>query len=95
MSWRKAGGEWEPLLLGIEPRACAVCGKGLYRNITFFRGGWSRCTVCDRFVHYSCLARGRSWLLKKRPRVCRHCQAQPATRRRAVETASGVPVAGA
>jgi len=30
MSFRMAGGEWEPMLLGIEPRMCSVCGKGLY-----------------------------------------------------------------
>lgn len=74
MSIRKAGGDWEPMLLGIEPRSCRVCGKGLYRNITLFRGGWSRCTVCDRFVHYSCLASGKTKFLKMRPRVCKACR---------------------
>ena len=73
MSVRKAGGDWEPMLLGIEPRMCKVCGKGLYRNVTMFRGGWSRCTKCDSFVHYSCLARGAVSFLKRRPRVCKSC----------------------
>lgn len=73
MSIRKAGGEWESLLLGIEPRTCRVCQQGLYRNLTFLRGGWSRCTHCDQFVHYSCLASGKVTWLKKRPRVCRVC----------------------
>ncbi|MBI5410590.1 MAG: hypothetical protein HZA21_01210 [Nitrospirae bacterium] len=74
MSIRKAGGDWEPMLLGIEPRSCRVCGKGLYRNMTFFRGGWSRCAVCDQFVHYSCLASGKTSFLKARPRVCKACR---------------------
>lgn len=74
MSIRKAGGEWEPMLLGIEPRSCRVCGKGLYRNKTLLRGGWSRCSVCDQFVHYSCLAAGKSGFFKVRPRVCRTCR---------------------
>lgn len=74
MSIRAFGGQWEPLLLGIEPRICHVCHKGLYRNITFFRGGWARCTVCNEFVHYSCLAGGKAKFLKQRPRVCKACQ---------------------
>ncbi len=74
MSIRAFGGQWEPLLLGIEPRACRVCGKGLYRNFTLFRGGWSRCTVCNEFVHYSCLAGGKAKFLKQRPRLCKACQ---------------------
>ena len=61
------------MLLGIEPRSCKVCSKGLYRNMTFLRGGWARCTVCDEFVHYSCLARGKVKFLKRRPRVCKTC----------------------
>lgn len=61
------------MLLGIEPRTCKVCGKGLYRNVTFLRGGWSRCSVCDEFVHYSCLASGRVKFLKRRPRLCKSC----------------------
>jgi hypothetical protein len=73
MSIRKAGGDWEPMLLGIEPRSCRVCGKGLYRNVTMLRGGWSRCSVCDQFVHWSCLVAGRIKLLKRRPRVCKAC----------------------
>jgi hypothetical protein len=74
MSLRKAGGDWEPMLLGIQARACKVCGKGLYRNMTLLRGGWSRCTICDEFVHYSCLAHGAMKLLKARPRVCKRCR---------------------
>ena len=62
------------MLLGIEPRSCGVCGKGLYRNMTMLRGGWSRCTVCQEFVHYSCLASGRVKFLKARPRVCKRCR---------------------
>ncbi|WP_447973518.1 hypothetical protein [Nitrospira sp. Kam-Ns4a] len=73
-----AGGEWEPLLLGIEPRTCRVCSKGLSRDITFFRGGWSRCTVCNQFVHYSCLASGTVKFLKMRPRVCKVCREEQA-----------------
>ena len=75
MSIRAFGGQWEPMLLGIEPRICPVCHKGLYRNNTFFRGGWSRCTVCNEFVHYSCLAGGKAKFLKQRPRLCKTCQA--------------------
>jgi hypothetical protein len=66
------------MLLGIEPRMCKVCGKGLYRNVTLFRGGWSRCTVCQEFVHYSCLAPGSVSFLKRRPRVCKNCLSRPA-----------------
>ena len=73
MSIRKAGGEWEPMLLGIVPRLCKVCKEGLYRDKTMLRGGWSRCTVCDEFVHYSCLASGKVKFLKRRPRVCVAC----------------------
>ena len=73
MSIRKAGGDWEPMLLGIEPRICPVCHKDLYRNVTLLRGGWSRCTICQEFVHYSCLAPGKVKLLKRRPRVCKRC----------------------
>ncbi|MBI3357447.1 MAG: hypothetical protein HY038_11890 [Nitrospirae bacterium] len=75
MSMRKGGGDWEPMLLGIEPRNCSVCQQGLYRDKTMFRGGWSRCTVCDEFVHYSCLASGKVSFLKARPRVCKTCRA--------------------
>lgn len=75
MSIRALGGKWEPMLLGIEPRTCPVCRKGLYRNFTFFRGGWSRCTLCNEFVHYTCLAGGKARFLKQRPRVCKACHA--------------------
>lgn len=74
MSIRKAGGDWEPMLLGIEPRICRVCKLGLYRDKTLFRGGWSRCAVCDEFVHYSCLASGKVKFLKQRPRICKLCR---------------------
>ncbi len=76
MSFRMAGGDWEPMLLANEPRSCGVCGKGLWRNFTFFRGGWSRCTVCGKFVHYSCLASGAFKFLKVRPRVCKACRTE-------------------
>ena len=85
MSIRKAGGDWEPMLLPIEPRQCKVCKQGLYRDKTLFRGGWSRCTVCDQFVHYSCLASGKVSFLKARPRICKAC--------RAAQTGGQVPVA--
>ena len=75
---RKAGGDWEPMLLPIEPRHCKVCKQGLYRDKTMFRGGWSRCTVCDEFVHYSCLASGKFSFLKARPRICKTCRAAQA-----------------
>ncbi len=62
-------------MLPIEPRYCKVCKQGLYRDKTMFRGGWSRCTVCDEFVHYSCLASGKVSFLKARPRICKSCRA--------------------
>ncbi len=74
MSIRKAGGEWEPMLLAAEPRYCRVCKDDLYRDKTMLRGGWSRCTICDEFVHYSCLASGKVSFLKARPRVCKMCR---------------------
>jgi len=75
MSIRKAAGEWEPMLLGIEPRNCKVCNEALYRNKTFLSGGWSRCSLCEEFVHYSCLATGKVSFLKARPRMCKTCRA--------------------
>src|SRR6266850_7172905 len=75
MSIRRGGGKWEPMLLGIEPRNCKVCKEGLYRNKTLLSGGWSRCALCDEFVHYSCLASGKVSFLKARPRVCKTCRA--------------------
>ena len=75
MSIRNAGGDWEPMLLGIEPRNCSVCKEELYRNKTFFSGGWSRCALCEEFVHYNCLASGKVSFLKARPRVCKTCRA--------------------
>ena len=74
MSIRKAAGTWEPMLLGIDPRICPVCKEGLYRNKTMFTGGWSRCALCEEFVHYSCLASGKVSFLKARPRVCKTCR---------------------
>ncbi|MEC4673891.1 MAG: hypothetical protein VST68_06855 [Nitrospirota bacterium] len=79
MSIRKAAGEWEPLLLGIEPEHCGVCGLGLYRDHTMLKGGWQRCSICNKFVHYACLASGKVSFLKRRPRVCKHCD-QPGTK---------------
>lgn len=75
MSIRKGGGDWEPMMLPIEPRYCKVCQQGLFRDKTMFRGGWSRCTLCDEFVHYSCLSSGKVSFLKARPRVCKTCRA--------------------
>jgi len=92
MSIRKAGGDWEPMLLPIEPRYCKVCKQGLYRDKTMFRGGWSRCTVCDEFVHYSCLASGKVSFLKARPRVCKTCRAVQTSPSVAPQTDSAVPV---
>lgn len=74
MSIRKGGGEWESMLLGVEARLCRVCREDLYRDKTMLRGGWSRCTLCDEFVHYSCLASGKVSFLKARPRVCKTCR---------------------
>ena len=74
MSIRNRAGEWEPMTLGIVPELCGVCGEGLSRNFTLLRGGWERCTVCERFVHHSCLVSGKVSFLKKRPRVCLSCQ---------------------
>lgn len=92
MSIRKAGGHWEPMMSGIEPRNCKVCKQGLYRNKTFFTGGWSRCALCDEFVHYSCLASGKVSFLKARPRVCKTCRiAQEGIP--APSTKEGTPVA--
>jgi hypothetical protein len=75
MSIRKGGGDWEALMLPIEPTSCRVCQQGLFRDKTMFRGGWSRCTHCDEFVHYSCLASGKVSFLKARPRICKACRA--------------------
>lgn len=66
------------MMLGIEPRLCKVCKQGLYRDKTMLRGGWSRCSVCDEFVHYSCLASGKVSFLKARPRICKTCRAAQA-----------------
>lgn len=62
------------MLLGVEARNCKVCKESLYRDKTLLRGGWSRCTICDEFVHYSCLASGKVSFLKARPRVCKTCR---------------------
>jgi hypothetical protein len=63
------------MLLGIEPRHCKVCKEELYRNKTMFSGGWSRCALCEDFVHYRCLASGKVSFLKARPRLCKICRA--------------------
>jgi hypothetical protein len=62
------------MLLGIESRNCKVCKEALYRNKTFLSGGWSRCALCEEFVHYSCLSSGKVSFLKARPRVCKTCR---------------------
>ena len=62
------------MMLGVEARLCSVCRDNLYRDKTMLRGGWSRCAVCDEFVHYSCLASGKVSFLKARPRVCKTCR---------------------
>ncbi|MDT7043275.1 hypothetical protein [Candidatus Nitronereus thalassa] len=77
MSIRQGAGEWEPLLLGIQAEHCGVCDQELYRNTTMFKGGWQRCSVCGHFVHYACLASGKVKFLKRRPRVCLHCNESP------------------
>ena len=92
MSIRKAGGDWEPMLLGIEPRSCKVCQQGLYRDKTMFRGGWSRCTVCDEFVHYSCLASGKVSFLKQRPRICKSCRTAEEQAKQAIPASQPAPV---
>lgn len=92
MSIRKAGGDWEPMLLGIEPRTCKVCQQGLYRDKTMFRGGWSRCAVCDEFVHYSCLASGKISFLKQRPRICKSCRTAEEQAKQAVPSSHPAPV---
>jgi len=74
MSIRNRAGEWEPLLLGIEPEHCGVCNQVLYRNTTMLKGGWERCSMCHRFVHYACLVSGKVQFLKRRPRVCLNCE---------------------
>lgn len=75
MSIRNRGGEWESLLLGIQPEHCGVCNRSLYRHLTMLKGGWARCSICERFVHYSCLASGKFLCFKRRPRVCQSCNA--------------------
>ncbi|TLY19225.1 MAG: hypothetical protein E6K68_10035 [Nitrospirae bacterium] len=72
MGWRRIEQGIEPQTLEIQPSSCPVCGKVLYRNITFLTGGWSRCSVCNEVVHYTCLSGGR--FLKYRPRVCIECK---------------------
>jgi len=72
MGWRRIKQGIELLTLEIQPTSCPVCRKVLYRNITFFTGGWARCTVCNEMVHYACLSGGR--FLKDRPRVCIDCR---------------------
>jgi hypothetical protein len=73
MSWRRIEQGIENMTLEIQPATCPVCRKGLYRNVTFLKGGWSRCTVCNEVVHYVCLSGGK--VLKDRPRICLDCKA--------------------
>jgi hypothetical protein len=81
-------------MLPIEPSHCKVCQQGLFRDKTMFRGGWSRCTLCDEFVHYSCLASGKVSFLKARPRVCKTCRAaQQAASASSPSTEDQTPVA--
>jgi len=61
------------LSLATFDTLCPVCKKAFKRRITFFTGGWSRCSVCDQFVHYSCLESGVTRYFKRRPRVCHNC----------------------
>ena len=89
--YQKAAGDWEPMLLGIEPRNCKVCQLGLYRDKTMWRGGWSRCAVCDEFVHYSCLASGKVSFLKARPRICKTCRVAEQQLRQVVLPPSSEP----
>lgn len=77
MSIRQGAGEWAPLLLGIEAEHCGVCDEELSRSTTLLKGGWQRCSLCGRFVHYGCLASGKVKFLKRRPRVCLHCNHPP------------------
>lgn len=77
MSIRRAAGEWQPLMLGVEPETCGVCHQGLSRATTLLKGGWERCSVCGKFVHHTCLASGRVIFLKRRPRVCLTCEQEP------------------
>lgn len=95
MSIRKAGGEWEPMTLPVQARLCRVCREDLYRDKTILRGGWSRCTVCDEFVHYSCLASGKVSFLKARPRVCKICRSVQEGRVASSLKRDGPPVAAA
>ncbi len=88
---RNGGGDWEPMLLGIEPRNCKVCNQGLYRDKTMLRGGWSRCAVCDEFVHYSCLASGKFSFLKQRPRICKTCKTAAEQAKQAPSSPSSQP----
>ena len=88
---RNGGGDWEPMLLGIEPRNCKVCNQGLYRDKTMLRGGWSRCAVCDEFVHYSCLASGKISFLKQRPRICKTCKTAAEQAKQAPSSPSSQP----
>lgn len=73
MGWRRRDQGFDAISLEIQPALCPVCGKGLYRNVTFLTGGWARCSVCTEVVHYTCLAGGR--FLKYRPRICADCKA--------------------
>lgn len=64
-------------MLGIEPETCGVCHQVLSRHTTLLKGGWERCSICGKFVHYACLASGTVKFLKRRPRVCLTCVQSP------------------
>ncbi|HIN33258.1 MAG TPA: hypothetical protein EYN18_06185 [Nitrospirales bacterium] len=72
--------DYHDLALGIIDASCVVCKKTFSRRITFLTGGWSRCSICDQFVHYSCLAASSVKYFKRRPRVCLHCAEHGETR---------------
>src|SRR3989475_13056452 len=72
MGWRRIKQGIELLTLEIQPTSCPVCRKVLYRNITFFTGGWARCTVGNERVPYSCLSGGG--VPKGRPPACIGCE---------------------
>src|SRR3989449_6415213 len=72
MGWRRIKQGIELLTLEIQPTSCPVCRKVLYRNITFFTGGWGRGTGCNEMVHYARLSGGG--VLKDSPRICIYCK---------------------
>src|SRR2546426_12584313 len=90
MGWRRIKQGIELLTLEIQPTSCPVCRKVLYRNITFFTGGWGRGTGCNEMVHYACLRGGGC--LEERPRLCIECKqsrVRPAQKMRSGERRVG------